>query len=734
MALSGTFSNSYQGYTYQISWSATQSTSGNYSTITCVHKLICASSWSLYIESRSNTCSVNGISHGFTSSAVRTGGNATFTLGTTTHTVNHDSNGVGSFSITGTFNMQATISGVWVSSIVTSGSATLNTIARASTITSASDVVLGNACNVIFTPASSSFYYQIYFTLGNWTVSTGWVYPGTTSSYTYNYLVLSGTLADGSGDTLYAQLPNTVYGTMTATLYTYSSKDTNTLIGSSSKTFTVTIPESVKPSISSGNISLSPTTYAYLIQNKNYVKISVSGCSAGTGSSIASYTYSGPGISTGAISSTSATSEIISTSGTLTYTVTVTDTRGRTASATQTITCQPYTVPYFTSFNAHRVASTSSTAAVDDGTYIRFTYSMSYATVNNTNKITVKLQHKVGSGNWSSVASDITSGTATSGGKTIGIFDATQTYVVRAEVTDNYGVPSYSDEITIFSAERILNVRPSGDGIAFGKMAGTDNLLDSKWPIKTDSTIESVGAIKTGAPAQTMKNLTFRGNDATSLSNDTTAKWGAQGNLATVFYTQTGLITDQPSTYGFVLNLTNGPSGAEVHQLWATQASGSLLHRGGNSNGWSGTWRAILDSYNYTSYVSPKPTTLFSSSTGTIGTITLSSSAANFTYLEIFYTDNNGRQAQSIKVYAPNGKYVTLTCAEPRTGNVTPRMYIRSSGWTISGTTMTAGRTDLTEEKNGVYTQLGQHVGGTDIYVDVAASTSIKIFRVLGYA
>jgi hypothetical protein len=243
--------------------------------------------------------------------------------------VNHDSNGAGSFTITGTFNIQATISGVYVSSIVTSGSATLNTIARASSITSASDVILGNACNVTFTPASSSFYYQLYFTLGNWTVSTGWVYPGTTSLYTYNYLVLSGTLADGSGDTLYAQLPNSASGTMTVTLNTYSSKDTSTLIGSNSKTFTVTIPESVKPSISSSNISLSPTTYSYLIQNKNSVAISVSGCSAGTGSSIASYTYSGPGISTGAITSTSATSGVISTAGTLTYTVIATTTTAK---------------------------------------------------------------------------------------------------------------------------------------------------------------------------------------------------------------------------------------------------------------------------------------------------------------------------------------------------------------------------------------------------------------------
>ena len=731
MALSGTFSNAYRGYTYQISWSATQNTSGNYSTVTCIHKLICASTYSLDISSRSNTCVVNGVSVNFSSSSIDTSGNSTITLGTTTHTVNHNSDGSGSFSITGTFKMKATISGVYVGSIVTSGSATLNTIARASSITSASDVILGNACNITFTPTSSSFYYQLYFTLGNWTVSTGWVYPGTTSLYTYNYLVLSGTLADGGGDTLYAQLPNSASGTMTVTLYTYSSKDTSTLIGSNSKTFTVTIPESVRPSISSSNISLSPTTYSYLIQNKNSVQISVSGCSAGAGSSIASYTYSGPGIAIGAMSSASVTSDTISTVGTLTYTVTVADTRGRTASATKTITCHAYTIPYFTSFSAYRVASASSTTAVDDGKYIRYTYDMSYSSINNTNKITVKLQYKTSTGSWTSVASDITSGTATSGSKTIGTFDTAQTYVVRAEVIDNYGVPSYSNEITIFSAERIMNIRPNGSGIAFGKMAESNNLLECKWPAKFDNNCSIVGGVAIGESTQssTPKNG-IKIHDVRNALITPKSFGGFNAN----FYFDT--ITD--GRWYSILHMHGWSQ--DDYAAWELAGNAhnssiddSLRYRQGLGDTW-GDWQTILTNKNYTNYVFAKPTVLYSSSAGTYGTLTLSYSAANYTYLEIFYADNNTRQLNSAKIYSPNGKYVTLSCIEPRSGNVTPRTYIRSSGWTISGTTMTAGRTDQSETATGIYAQLGPHVGGTDIHVAVEANNKIKIFRVLGYA
>lgn len=52
--------------------------------------------------------------------------------------------------------------------------------------------------------------------------------------------------------------------------------------------------------------------------------------------------------------------------------------------------------------------------------------------------------------------------------------------------------------------------------------------------------------------------------------------------------------------------------------------------------------------------------TLYSNSSGTTGNITLSSSAANYTMLEIFYRDNDSVYSCT-KVYSPNGKHVTLT-------------------------------------------------------------------------
>lgn len=139
MALSGTISKSITGRTYKIEWSASQSVANNQSTITCKHYLVNNASYSLYIDSRSNTCTVDGTSKSFTSSSISTGGGSTIHLGTTTHTVSHNSDGSKSVAIKGVFNIQATLSGSYVSSITASSTVTLDTIPRKATIDSAPD-------------------------------------------------------------------------------------------------------------------------------------------------------------------------------------------------------------------------------------------------------------------------------------------------------------------------------------------------------------------------------------------------------------------------------------------------------------------------------------------------------------------------------------------------------------------------------------------------------------------
>ena len=124
----------------------------------------------------------------------------------------------------------------------------------------------------------------------------------------------------------------------------------------------------------------------------------------------------------------------------------------------------------------------------------------------------------------------------------------------------------------------------------------------------------SVASIGAAASSHSHNTLPIKGTDTiTSTTNDTTAKWGAQGT-SVHWYTQTGQLIDQPNQWGYLLNV--GQS-SEVHQLWMTQASGDLKHRGGNASGWSGTWRTILDTSNYKTHVTPANIGAAASSHGT---------------------------------------------------------------------------------------------------------------------
>lgn len=144
-------------------------------------------------------------------------------------------------------------------------------------------------------------------------------------------------------------------------------------------------------------------------------------------------------------------------------------------------------------------------------------------------------------------------------------------------------------------------------------------------------------------------------NPITKVADDTVAKWGAYGPGATAFYSAIGQLTDQPSQWGFVQNIMT-TTGTELHQIWATQASGDMYHRGGNASGWSGTWRKFLDSVNYNTYA---PTLTGGGASGTWG-ISITGNAATATKAT---KDGAGNVITS--------KYVTLDTVQTISGTKT---------------------------------------------------------------
>lgn len=114
---------------------------------------------------------------------------------------------------------------------------------------------------------------------------------------------------------------------------------------------------------------------------------------------------------------------------------------------------------------------------------------------------------------------------------------------------------------------------------------------------------------------------------------------------------------------------------------------------------------------------------LYENGSGSNGTITLSASLANYRYVEIYFTDNNGKSGGYTKVWSPNGKTICLNIVE--TSSVTSVLQ-RQTMYTLSSTSMTP-KTDVAG-----YIQFNPSTKG--ISNSPVGTNYIKIVRVIGRA
>lgn len=106
---------------------------------------------------------------------------------------------------------------------------------------------------------------------------------------------------------------------------------------------------------------------------------------------------------------------------------------------------------------------------------------------------------------------------------------------------------------------------------------------------------------------------------------------------------------------------------------------------------------------------------LYNSANGTAGTVTLSDSAENYTYLEIFYRSSGDNACGSVKVFSPNGKLVHLGTIH----YVADYDYAKFALVNVSGSMITFSQNyQITLKNNG------------SVY---SAENAIYITRVVGY-
>lgn len=259
------------------------------------------------------------------------------------------------------------------------------------------------------------------------------------------------------------------------------------------KQFTVKVPTSIVPTI--GSLVLNPIdvqidgiSYNYLIKDKNKLEIKASGCEAGTGSKIKSYKFSGPSVSQiieTLDSSTETSVSSVRAFGDLTYTLVVTDARGRTASTSVDIYCYNYQNPYFKNF-----------ATTRSGTQLTYTFTVCFSdlksgdTTEILNSATVNVY--VDTNTLVKTITDVTSNTSVTGSFTL---TSDTTHTVYATVTDALNSSARSDDKTIFSDAKIVNIASDGLGLALGKMS-EKNGFECDWDAQFNGDVNIGGNFK----------------------------------------------------------------------------------------------------------------------------------------------------------------------------------------------------------------------------------------------
>lgn len=465
MASGGSFSGSIHSghYVLRVDWTQTKNVSANTSTVTA--KLYLVNDWSLSINGRSdNTCTIDGTQQTFASPAVSSTG--THLLGTVSQTVSHASDGSKSLAISAVFNIRATLSGTYYGSITASANITLDSIPRASSV-SAPNGTMGTALTLSIARASSSFTHTLTYAFGS---TSGTIAAKTTSTSVSWTPPLS----------LASQIPNTTSGVCTITCTTYNG---STSVGSKTCTLTLSVPASVKPTITSLTVARIdgdvPSSWGIYVQTKSKAKLAINGAAGSYGSTIKSYSISGGGYSGTA---STLTTGFLNTSGTITFTATVTDSRGRiSVAATVSITVTAYSPPYFDSVLSQRCLSNGTLD--DDGTYIRGQASYGYSTCGNKNTVTRSVSYKKATDStWTDAGVSFSSGTAfTFGG---GAISTETSYDIRYTLADAFSTISVQDIVS--TAAVVMDFKSGGKGVAVGKVAETDNCFEvsEAWDVK----------------------------------------------------------------------------------------------------------------------------------------------------------------------------------------------------------------------------------------------------------
>lgn len=378
MASSGSITGAYRGYTLRADWSAVQNAAGNYSDVTVRHTLSIGSAYSLNIASRTNTCSVGGVSQGYTSGAINQKGGSVL-LGTTVHRVAHDADGTKTAQVTDTFNINATLDGMKVGSITASGSITLDRIARNATIVTANDFT--DETNPTMTYGNpSGFACDAAIEFAGGSITRSGAIGGAGGSYTMQ-------LTDSEREALRAASKNTSALPITYVLKTTIDGTAYHSRADRKMNVVDAAPELGAVSYEDTNAATVAVTgdKSRIVQNHSTLTVTVPTATAKKGATIASYAIAFGGVTKTVTSAGAVSLGAVDVSYSHALTVTATDSRGFTASQSVQVTVDDYSAPTAV-IDLHRLNNFEPTAYIT--AHARHSY------LNGKNAVTISAKFK----------------------------------------------------------------------------------------------------------------------------------------------------------------------------------------------------------------------------------------------------------------------------------------------------------------------------------------------------
>lgn len=479
MALSGSFSGSYRGYTIRTEWEAIQNINENYSDLEITLHLDCQSGYDLYVGSRTHTVNIAGTDYSITSSSISTSGGSSITLGSISKRVYHNNDGTLDVWISSYCDLRARIRGTYVSGF-SGGSDTieLDKIPRMSTI---SDDMKGS--RYLNTPHTIHIDKQL---AGNVTHTVWYVIRGEKGSSGWYYIAQNTSNLDLTfvpTDKHINLQPNSSTIFMDIAINTF--KD-GVQVGETTYNsgWYMKVPEKFSPTINSIEIyDINQKSKALGVYVQNHSKLGVNtNAIAQEGATIKNIsitfdknTYVGESVTT----------KEITQSGNVEINIKVTDSRGKTASEKRTIKVEPYEIPKIINFSADRIET--------DEKVVKLIYNFKMSSIANKNTCNWKIERRPrGTSTWTNIVSgnekSLNTNTLTYNVST------DREYEFRLSISDfNSSNESTTYVYTIFV---ILDFHESGTGIAVGKSSTKPNFFENDIKMGFNKGIELEGCTK----------------------------------------------------------------------------------------------------------------------------------------------------------------------------------------------------------------------------------------------